>query len=200
MNCRLLIFAKTPVQGKVKTRLARGVGEERALKIYIHLLEHTIQVAQLSGLKTEIWLAEENTEHPFFDRFNLDLKRQQGTDLGQRMYHAFEKSFAEQADSPVIIIGSDCPGLNEEVLTEACEQLKKHDAVFGPASDGGYYLIGLKKANRDLLVGKAWSHGNVLKEALKELEKLNLDHHLLPELSDVDREEDWLRLKDRLGR
>jgi hypothetical protein len=198
MTSRLLIFAKNPIPGKVKTRLAESIGNSGAVEVYLNLLKHTMDVVRKSGLPTQIWLSDRQELHPFFAGFGFDIHRQEGNDLGERMNHAFEKSFRENPRSPVIIIGSDCPELSADILLEASQKLAEQEMVIGPATDGGYYLIGLKQAQPELFLNKSWSHPNVFKEALHSAEKLNISVQLLPQLSDIDEKEDWLRLKHLL--
>ena len=119
---------------------------------------------------------------------------QDGYDLGERMHNAFQNSITDE-NSKTILIGSDCLQLNTWHIKSACEALNNNDVVFGPAKDGGYYLIALKKPVKELLIGRNWSHGQVLKDALKTISDLGLKVHLLEELSDIDTYEDWLSFK-----
>lgn len=186
----LLLFVRHPELGKVKTRLAATLGDEEALRIYRFLLENTRTATRAVPAERWVFYADEIPgndawETPDFRRFG-----QQGADLGARMRHAFEQAFAAGAER-VVIIGSDCPELTGELLQQAFEALQAHDAVLGPATDGGYYLLGLRRPAPGLFENIAWSTDAVLAQTLDAARDLGLSVFLLPELTDIDREEDW---------
>ncbi len=185
----LLIFIRNPELGKVKTRLARDLGPEEALRIYRKLLGHTRKVAQ--ALAVDRFLFYSN----FIDREDSwpepDFKKylQPDGDLGDRMLQAFDQALAECEKA--IIVGSDCPGLTPLILQTAFEQLESHDFVIGPAIDGGYYLIGMKKLTPELFRDMTWSTDRVFQDTTERMQAMGTSYYVLPTLSDIDYAEDW---------
>jgi rSAM/selenodomain-associated transferase 1 len=181
----LLIFTRNPRLGKVKTRLAKDIGDQKALEVYRELLRITASVA----LKVPCFrLVSYDTALEDNDAFNpayFMKDVQVGADLGERLSEAFTAAFRTGFAS-VVCIGSDCPSLNEEIINTAFEQLKSHDLSVGPARDGGYYLIGMKKAHYQLFKNKLWGSENVLLDTLLDARNLGLSYYLLPTLSDID--------------
>lgn len=188
----LIIFARKPVAGKVKTRLAADIGEAAALRIYIRLLEHTRAVALQSRCDTHIFLTELPAED-FWNGFPTEL--QAHGDLGERMLQAFSGLF-EKGYQRVVIIGSDCPHLESADVDKAFETLADYDAVLGPAADGGYYLLGMKRLHEALFQHKTWSSDRVLSQTIADIQEGGLSCVLLRELHDVDEVKDvpegWL--------
>ncbi|SNC64584.1 hypothetical protein SAMN06265337_1109 [Hymenobacter gelipurpurascens] len=186
----LLVFARYPELGKVKTRLAAGIGPEQALQVYRELLAHTQAVAAPLAVRKWLWLAEAG---PAADRSDTwagyQPLPQPAGDLGHRMQTAFAHSFAKGA-AAAVIIGTDCPGLTTAHLEQAYTALHTHDVVLGPATDGGYYLLGMKVVWPTLFENKPWSTSAVLSETLAAAKLVGLQVHLLPELRDVDTAED----------
>ena len=182
----LILFLKAPVIGKVKTRLAKTIGEEKALKVYLRLLEHTFDVVKNSKMPVFVFL--DGAPFPMLVKSGFKIKKQSIGDLGERMWNAFEEvgEFYEK----VIIIGSDCLGLKESHLIEAKEGLKNKEVVIGPAEDGGYYLLGTKGLHRSLFFNKNWSTVELLKETVEDLENSGLRYLMLDKLRDVDDFED----------
>lgn len=190
MTQTLLIFIRNPQLGKVKTRLARTVGDAEALRIYRILLEKTRTAAL--GVQAERWLfysdfIEKNDGWPDSD---FSKKIQTNGDLGERMEQAFRTAFEEGAKK-VIIIGSDCPQLTDEMLQMAFDELDKADFVLGPVPDGGYYLLGMKKLEPSVFHDIEWSTETVKTRTLEKIQAAGKSCALLPVLSDVDTEEDW---------
>lgn len=185
MNKALIIFIKNPVPGRVKTRLAADIGADNALAVYHTLLDMTRNVC--SGVEADRFLYYSDTIETI-DNWpeNIFTKRlqKQTPDLGERMLSAFEETI-KQYDKAVII-GSDCPGLSTELIEEAFGKLDNFDAVIGPATDGGYYLLALSKAEKSLFQHKEWSTSVVLKNTINDLEHLDMSYHLLPPHTDVD--------------
>lgn len=190
----LLIFIRNPQFGKVKTRLARTLGDEEALRIYHFLLEKTREVAL--AVQAKRWLfysdfIERNDDWPEADFFK---KTQSRGDLGERMEQAFQISFEAGAEKAVII-GSDCPELTSEVLETAFENLETADFVLGPTLDGGYYLLGMKELQPFLFRDIEWSTTTVRAKTMEKIEILGRTCTLLPTLADVDTEADWLNFQ-----
>jgi uncharacterized protein len=188
---KLIVFAKAPRPGQVKTRLAHAVGEERACQIYRQLL------TKVSGSLKSLANVEFHVS-PASDLHAVDPWLQPGWrtvaqgagDLGQRLMHAFAQSFKTGARK-VTIIGSDCPYLQPKDIQQAWRELNPHDLVLGPATDGGYWLIALKQPTPELFEGVPWSSDQVLAETLKRAKQLKLKVQLLRILSDIDTLEDW---------
>lgn len=188
----LIIFARKPVLGKVKTRLAATIGDIKALEIYKQLLNHTRTVAAKANCEVFVFLTE-NDEEAFWKGFNCQL--QNGENLGDRMEHAFTFVLNE-GYRQCIIIGSDCPGITVEIVDSAFENLHSKEIIIGAAEDGGYYLLGLKKMYSSLFRNKNWSTKSVFSDTLLDIKKLGLSYHTMPVLKDVDEEKDipteWL--------
>ncbi|WP_375435796.1 TIGR04282 family arsenosugar biosynthesis glycosyltransferase [uncultured Hymenobacter sp.] len=183
----LLIFARYPELGRVKTRLAAGIGDEAALAVYQELLHHTFTVtAEIAAHKT-LWLAEPLAAPVAFPEAwnSYEQLHQLPGDLGQKMQTAFAHAFAAGTTS-ALIIGTDCPGLTTELLTQAYTLLATHEVVIGPAEDGGYYLLGMRELYTDLFSNKSWSTDSVLAHTLADADRLGLEVAQLPTLRDVD--------------
>jgi len=185
----LIIFYRNPELGKVKTRLAAAVGDEKALAIYLKLATHTREVALASDFDRVVYYSHHVDTEDNWQENSFHKKLQVGNDLGIRMYNAFENAFRD-GYAHVCIIGTDCLELTSEILSAAFEQLKAHDAVIGPARDGGYYLLGMKQLHKDLFANKEWSTNTVAKRTIIDFQNLNLTYSKLATLSDIDREED----------
>ena len=187
----LLIFAREPVLGRVKTRLAAGIGAAAALAVYRELLAHTAAAVAAAQVPATVWLAEapQPPASPALARPEwpgLPWRVQPAAGgLGARMAQAFAEAFGGCAGR-VAIIGTDCPGLSAELLRLAFAQLATHDLVLGPATDGGYYLLGMNELHADLFLHKAWSTAAVLPATLADAARLGLRVALLPALADID--------------
>jgi len=173
--------------GKVKTRLAKAVGKKTALDIYLFLLQKTKEVTQNIHCDKVIFYSQEVLENDLWDTTTYKKELQVGKHLGAKMNHAFETCFKDKYHK-VVLIGSDLYDLEASHIEEAFEKLEKKDVVIGPATDGGYYLIGLKKTYPKIFQNKNWGTSSVREDTLKNLEKV--DVHLLPKLNDVDVIED----------
>ena len=186
----LLLFIKNPHPGYVKTRLARTVGDEEALRIYHILLDKTRKAAQ--ALQAERWLYYSDFPDPDDNWPETDFlkKAQHGSDLGARMEAAFREAFDAGA-AKVVIIGSDCPELSEEVLRAAFDHLDEKDFALGPTPDGGYYLLGMKQLESGIFHGIEWSTDSVRAKTLEQISLAGKTVAILPMLSDIDTEEDW---------
>lgn len=190
----LLVFAREPVLGRVKTRLAAGIGAEAALAIYRELLALTAAAVAAAQVPATVWLAEApaafepGQARPEWPGLPWRVQPAAGS-LGERMAQAFGEAFAAGAGR-VVIIGTDCPGLSAELLRQAFDQLLSHDLVVGPADDGGYYLIGMTELHPALFANKAWSTATVLPDTLADAARLGLRVAQLPTLHDVDSAQD----------
>jgi uncharacterized protein len=199
MSKTLLIFIRNPELGKVKTRLARTLGDDEALRIYHILLEKTRQAAL--EVRASRWLfysnvVDEQDEWPNHDF--IKITQAQG-DLGERMEAAFKQVF-ECGATKALIIGSDCPELNGVILQQAFDALDEHDFVIGPVPDGGYYLLGMKQLQSDLFYDIVWSTETVRASTITKIEEARRTYALLPMLRDIDEAPDWQEYSDLLQR
>lgn len=185
----LLLFVRNPELGKVKTRLAATVGNEKALEIYLKLLQHTRQVTESLPVHKLVYYTDEVTKNDLWPDDTYEKRVQPTGDLGQKMQAAFAAGFADGYTS-VVIIGSDCLQLTQEIVAEAYRQLEQQEVVIGPALDGGYYLLGMNCLHPQLFQNKRWSTAHVFPGTVQDLEQLQLSYALLPMLSDVDHAED----------
>ncbi len=197
----LLIFSKSPVPGQVKTRLIPGIGSRRAATIYQDLLTRTLYAARRADFSAiQVWV-DGNVSHRYFTRLKnrhyVKLYSQRGNDLGRRMFNTFNNALRNYPFA--VLIGSDCPSLSNSDLQLATEYLEnKADVVLGPAIDGGYYLIGLRKNNHRLFSDIAWGKATVLNDTCSRIKSLNLNLELLSKRADLDRTSDlfsYFRMK-----
>lgn len=195
----LIIFVKNPVRGKVKTRLAATVGEERALAVYEQLLARTREITQGLPCPKTVFYSDAIAPGDSWDEAVYQKQVQQGNDLGERMQEAFAYAFAAGFRS-VCIIGSDCHELTEEMLEEAFAGLGEHDVVVGPSTDGGYYLLGMRELHPAFFRNKRWSTPTVLADTLRDARELNLRVRALPVLTDVDEEKDLITIPGGNGK
>ena len=200
---KLILFARFPLAGKVKTRLIPALGADGAVALHRRLVLRTLRTAnaacRAANAELEIRFdgeSENAVQHWLGDGWSC---RPQGDgDLGRRMARAFEDSFYEGSPA-TLIIGSDCPELTADLLVAAFDQLAVAPVVFGPANDGGYYLIGLARFMPELFHGITWGAETVLAESLRVLERNGVKPALLKPLNDVDRVEDlsqWRRIAE----
>lgn len=201
MSTQLIIFTRYPEPGSTKTRLIPALGETGAAMLSRQMTEHTLAQVHTLHLKSPIAV------EIYFAGGTLDLMQQwlgsgwnyiaqAKGNLGDRMTQAFQSAFAAERQR-VIIIGSDCPELSSTILMRAIEALADHDLVLGPARDGGYYLIGLRRFIPELLAGISWSTAEVLQQTLTIAQQQELTLFLLPVLTDIDYPQDlvvWQRI------
>jgi len=186
---QLIIFAKNPILGETKTRLAKSVGHQNALKIYIHLLEYTAKICLDVNADRHIYYSSYIEKDDIFQDRLFVKNLQTGNDLGDRMYNAFKDLFGQWAEK-VVIIGTDCKELDPDIINNAYKKLDQTDVVIGPANDGGYYLLGMKSLHKELFFNKTWSAENVLLDTILDLKKLKINYELLPVLNDIDYQKD----------
>lgn len=190
----LLIFTKNAEAGKVKTRLAATIGNEAALSIYMQLIAHTIAVTEALPVDKFVFYSGYIEREGAWSNKNYFKQLQQGNDLGERMSQAFAFAF-QKGHNQIVIIGTDCPELNAEIIINAFALLNKHDVVIGPAEDGGYYLLGMKQHYSELFENMHWSTNTVFDETARKCAALQLAYCLLPVLKDIDEEKDLVHLK-----
>jgi uncharacterized protein len=195
MRRKLIIMLKYPRLGAVKTRLVPALGERRAYALYKSLAQHALgEAKQLCGvgeISVEVSIADGPDDAGVREWLGsgLDVRRQGEGDLGQRMGRAVRDAFAEGASS-VVLMGADCPELTAERLAAAFDVLEGTDVVLGPAADGGYYLIGMRRLLPEVFRGIQWGSERVLEQTLHAARAAGIEWRLLDTLSDVDRPED----------
>ncbi len=198
MNCPIIVFAKAPIPGEVKTRLLSTMDSASVIALYEKLILHTLRTALDSKVgPVKLWCTP-SADHPFFihcaNKFQIELHQQAGGDLGKRMALAFRETLTR---APIaLLIGTDCPSLTSKDLIEANQTLKQGvPVVISPAEDGGFVLIGLCQYEPSLFEGVLWGTESVLKETKDRLRQLGWDWRELPTRWDVDRPEDVDRLR-----
>ena len=197
-NARLLILSKAPIPGRVKTRLAGSLGARGAVELYKKLLRRTLTMADAARLcPIELWCAPD-TRHGFFvacrREYGIRLHRQCTGDLGQRMNHALNRTLADGRHA--VLIGGDCVSLGMAELRAGFDLLAAGwDAVIGPAADGGYVLIGLRRRCPALFRGIVWSTPAVLAATRRRFRRAGVDWAELPPGWDVDTPADLRRLR-----
>ncbi|GGI56674.1 TIGR04282 family arsenosugar biosynthesis glycosyltransferase [Winogradskyella haliclonae] len=189
----LIIFTRNPELGKCKTRLANSVGNEEALKIYTHLLQHTASITKKVDAERFVFYSENIQKDDIWEDAFFHKQLQQGNDLGERMQNAFEVLFSKKFKK-IIIVGSDLLDLNEDTIKKAYQRLEENDAVIGPAEDGGYYLLGIKTLNKSVFIDKDWGTETVLKQTKKDFFGQSL--YVLETLNDIDYLEDLKPYKE----
>ncbi len=183
----LIIFTRNPELGKCKTRLAARIGDEAALQIYKFLLDHTEQLCRNLNADKVVFYSNKIPEADIWDPKLYERKIQEGITLGERMRNAFQWAL-KMGYHKVVLIGSDLYDLKTEDLENAFEILETNDFALGPASDGGYYLLGMKELKEELFQDKVWGTPTVLGSTLKDMEGESVG--LLEERNDVDVYED----------
>jgi rSAM/selenodomain-associated transferase 1 len=187
----LIIFTRNPILGSCKTRLAQTVGDEDALAIYKILLEHTVKITKDLNLDKYVYYSNSVAKNDVWNEDIFRKKKQDGLDLGQRMSNAFLDLFALGYEK-IIIIGSDMYDLSKTDLENAFSCLEKNEIVVGPASDGGYYLLGMKKLHPAVFENKNWGNNAVFEDTMADLAKKRICK--LQERNDIDVYEDIVGL------
>ncbi len=190
-NLRVILFARTPLPGQVKTRLARHIGAESTLALYSCFLTDMLEKILHAGLVPRIcyFPPESRSEMERLLGSRFDYFPQTGPDLGEKMLNAFADTFSAGFQK-AILVGSDFPDLPDHFLAEAADRLDDHDCVIGPAADGGYYLIGFKQNTfyPAVFTGIPWSTDTVYARTRGILEKAGKKIHALGVWQDID---DW---------
>lgn len=192
-NDRLIIFVRNPEKGKVKPRLAAEIGDEQALNVYHKLLLYTKEVTKRLNCEKAVYYSDHISNNDMWDNMLYDKHLQDGNDTGERMQNAFATAFAE-GKQRVVIIGTDCIELEAYMIKEAFAVLENNDVVIGPARDGGYYLLGMRKFFPTLFDNKPWYTENLLMDTILDLKKINARYYLLKTLNDIDTAEDLRQL------
>lgn len=190
MDKALIIFVKNLQSGKVKTRLAKTAGDEKAFAVYRYLLRNTYLIAAQANCDKYIFYADYIDENDPLCNPAFNKRLQQGECLGERMTHAFNQMF-RAGYLQVAIIGSDNMEITPLVINDAFEQLHSSDLVIGPSKDGGYYLMAANAFHASLFQNIPWSTPAVLHDTIRICCNENISYTLLPVLADIDTEEDW---------
>ncbi len=191
MDSNLIVFVKYPDPGKVKTRIARVIGDEKAADLYSSLVYHIInKIATSDNFKISIAFTPRNKENlikKWISKDGIDHFPQSGKTLGERISNSFDRSFSNGFQN-TIVIGSDCIELDHKIIRTAFAHLDKgSDCVIGPTYDGGYYLIGLRYKNFPYIFEDIpWSSDSVFDETIKKINSLNIRCAVLKKLNDVD--------------
>ena len=183
----LIIFVRNPVLGKVKTRLAATIGAKNALTVYRHLLQHTKNITENLPVTKFVFYAGEINNNDIWNGYQKQL--QYGNDLGERMANAFKELF-KNGFKKICIIGSDCLELDTEILNAAFTALSNTDIIIGPATDGGYYLLGMQKDCTVVFTKNNWGESSVYDTTIAIIKENNLQYLPLKMLNDVDTAED----------
>jgi rSAM/selenodomain-associated transferase 1 len=184
----LVVFTKNPVAGKVKTRLAKDIGDTMALKVYMQLLKHTREITQeLDFCENKIFYdefipARDNWKEDYYDKY-----LQGEGDLATKMRNAYKTMFDEGYEH-VIIMSPDCPELTSARIKQAFALLRNKDFVIGPLRDGGYYLLGMSAYNPEVIENMEFGTGKACAETIKRFEEMGASYKELPETYDVDYE------------
>tara|TARA_Y100000814_G_scaffold118260_1_gene84648 strand:- start:353 stop:1429 length:1077 start_codon:yes stop_codon:yes gene_type:complete len=200
-NIDILLFARLPVLGKVKTRLRDALPETKILALYEAMLKRVASLLDESKLaQVQLWL---DTDSARANEFVLDLSEsfkmneQVGRDLGEKMNFAINKSLVSKYSKCALLIGSDCPAMTYDYLNNALRLLSGGtELVLGPAEDGGYVLIGVNKSYPELFQGIKWGGGEVLEKTIQKAKNIGVDYVCLEPLWDVDRPDDLRRLSE----
>lgn len=200
LRARTLIFARAPTPGQVKTRLIPALGAAGAAELHRRLLIHTVQTLSAARLTAvELW-ATPDASHPCFVSLardnDLSLHIQRGADLGERLATAAESGLTR--GDAVILIGTDCPQLSADYLGQAIARLAEYDAVLGPAADGGYVMLALKRPAPRVFAEIPWGGDQVAAITRRRLSELGWDWAELSPLPDIDRPEDLAHLPPAL--
>ena len=187
-DCGLIIFLRSPELGKVKTRIAETLGDEEALRIYKQLSDQTLQMA--AGLAISVYLFYEGGIPGENDRLpSFHYLPQTKGDLGEKITQALEFTF--QRHQSAIIVGSDCPFLSGSDIFQTISLLETNEVVIGPASDGGYFLMGCSKFLPYLFTSIDWGTPAVFLQTLQKIKEQGHSYSLLRTLDDIDTAEDW---------
>jgi len=185
----LIILAKAPEKGNVKTRLKEHLRDDERVRLYTYLLEKTIsKLKDLRSTDSFICYSPENAA-PYFRGFGPGIFPQVRGELGVRMFSAMERLFM-MGYQRVALVGVDIPDLSEDIVLKGFDLLKDHDVVFGPAHDGGYYLVGMNRPAREIFEQIQWSTETTLKESVRHTASLGLSIGYTDLLRDIDRVED----------
>ena len=194
MRDALLVFVKLPVAGQVKTRLQPELSPELAAGLYRTMVDDVFAALERPGQWDLFACFSPPEQEGAFREWlpgSIGFVAQSGADLGERLANAFGWSHA-QGHSRTIVVGTDMPTLDSDVLSDAFRALDRDDVVLGPSTDGGYYLVGLSEPRRELFENVDWSTSEVLEQTITRIDDTRATYHLLPERTDIDTWQDAL--------
>ncbi len=198
MKDTLIIFARTPELGRVKKRLAADLGDQRALAAHEELLQRVITQTSGGDYQVDLWLTSLSKQLPAWLSDAASALHEQGVgDLGQRMQQAMTPTLTD--GRRCVLVGSDCPGIDRDYVLAAFAALQRSEVVFGPAEDGGYGLVGMKRLVPEVFAEEHWGDARVLERARARAISAGASVALLPEIYDVDTPSDWQRYKRESG-
>lgn len=184
----VIVFVKNIKLGTVKTRLAKTIGDFAAFEVYSELVKITENATDALKVDKRIYFSDAVVD----TKWKKDVKTvQKGKDLGERMLNAFKDGF-EAGYKKIVLIGSDLPDINAGHITDGLIALDENEVVFGPAEDGGYYLVGMSKLHTSIFTNKPWSQPNLLKVTLQELQNNKVSVGILAVLNDIDTYDDLI--------
>ena len=195
---RIAVFAREPRLGQVKSRLASEIGAQQALAVYRAMLARLGELLVRARLaEWDLWVTSNCSHKSFVSICNKrNIYLQSGQDLGARMEGAIQQTLMDKDVENVILIGTDCPALNKGYLDQALLALESGvDVVLGPAEDGGYVLVGMRRPIAAVFADIPWGTDQVMHRTLESLKANELSYRLLATLWDVDRPEDLARLQ-----
>jgi len=197
----IVVFAKAPIKGIVKTRLAKDIDHSVVVDLYKRFVEDTVEKATQTSQSVKIFYDPPESRPHMINWLgsHLDYYSQTGSNLGDRMYNAFLEMFRSGMDG-ALLIGTDVPDLPVEYISEALSSILSHDAVIGPSEDGGYYLIGFRSDSflPEIFNNITWSSNSVFKETMKIFSHSGKSVHILKQWRDVDKYSDLLFLARHL--
>ena len=183
-----VVFGREPVPGKVKTRLAAGIGDDAAARVYAVLLDRTLEIAAEGEGRVILSLAE--TPNPSWAAgLGVRFEVQPGGDLGERMANAFERRF-DEGDQRVVVVGSDCGGATPRHIASATSALEWAQVALGPVRDGGYWLVAQRRPGVDVFKGIPWSTAATMSVTRERLTALSVTWAEIEEIGDIDTEAD----------
>lgn len=184
----VIVFVKNIKLGTVKTRLAKTIGDFGAFEVYTELVKITENATEALDIDKRIYFSNTIVD----SQWEHDFKAvQKGVDLGERMMNAFKDGF-ESGYKKIVLIGSDLPDINSAHIKNGLEALTTNEVVFGPAEDGGYYLVGMSKLIPEIFINKPWSQPHLLQLTLQELHNNQISVGILDTLNDIDTYEDLI--------
>jgi len=170
--------------------LAATIGDEKALEVYLKLIEYTLNLVKFLKVEVNLFFSDQIISEYSFSKNHI----QEGGDLGDKMKNAFKKCFDEGGRN-IVIIGTDCAELTKEIIEVSFEKLNTHSVVIGPALDGGYYLLGMNQYYPEIFNQIEWSTSKVFDLTLAKIKNADISFHTLATLRDIDTEEDLFTLK-----
>lgn len=191
MNNLLIIFARNPELGKTKTRLAKKLGDDVALAIYYKLINKVQEVTADLPIDKAIYYSSFIDKEDSWDNSIYQKYLQKGESLGAKMHNAISEGL-NRAYNQVILIGTDIYSLTSDIILEGFDILQTKDVVLGPAEDGGYYLVGMKKPQPSIFTLKKWSHDQVFSETTELIEEASLSFGVTQTLNDIDESDDLI--------